>query len=217
MTTLILIRHGETMGNVEQVWHGRLDAPLSPRGETQVAATALAVAQLAVAYPVDVVYSSPLKRARVTAEVIAAALSLPVTEDEGLSEFDLGDWEGRSFAALRDEENLWEHWKVDPTFAPPNGESPWSFAHRVVATFRRIVAAHAGQTLVVVTHGGVLSNLLAIWVGKAPGDWRRWEPHNCAITLLQGDGDEWSAGPINDTSHLPAEAIISRTIEAWDV
>lgn len=216
MTTLILIRHGETTGNVDGVWHGRLDAPLTERGQVQVAATARRVEEVARLRPLDALYVSPLGRARSTAEAIAAPLGLSLIVDEGLGEFDLGDWEGRSFVELRDQEDLWNQWKADPSFAPPNGESPVSFARRVVATFRRLAEQRSGQTLAVVTHGGVLSNLLAIWLGKAPGDWRRWEPHNCAITILEGMDDCWEGVLVNDTSHLPSEAIIARPSEAWD-
>lgn len=206
VTRLILVRHGETEGNVSQVWHGALDAPLTARGRAQVQATAARLAQLHRSSPVDHLYVSPLPRAQSTAAAIAAAIGLtPVVVDE-LREFSIGDWEGRAFTDLRDSEDLWGRWEVDPRFAPPNGESPSSFNARVVAAAHALVAQHPGQTLVAVSHGAVIANLLASFVGDGPGDWRRFDPHNCAISILDWDGAIWTPVLVNDIAHLPAPA-----------
>src|SRR5262245_29577891 len=106
-TRLILIRHAETEANVaNQVWQGSSDTSLTMRGELQVAATAAHVAALHRRYTVDVLYGSPLPRARRTADAISRAIGLVVQLDLALREFDLGDWEGRTFADLEDTENL---------------------------------------------------------------------------------------------------------------
>lgn len=208
MTKLILVRHAETEGNVNQVWHGSADAPLTERGWVQVEATARRIAALAAQYPIDAFYVSPLPRAQSTAAAIAAALEREPRVDYALREFDLGDWEGRTFQDLKETERLWDRWAADPAFAPPNGESPASFGRRAVAATRRLAEAHAGETVLLVTHGGFICNVLAVWLGDGPHDWRRWEPHNCAITLLDGDGDRWSPLLVNDISHLPAGAVM---------
>ncbi len=211
MTTLILIRHGETEANVQQVWQGSLDAPLTVRGQQQVAATAVRVAALSQQHPIDAFYVSPLPRARSTALAIATAIQRQPTIAAGLREFDLGDWEGRSFRDLKETEQLWERWRVDPTFAPPNGESPHTFNLRAVNVISALAETHPGQTVLVVTHGGLICNVLATWLGGGPGDWRRWEPHNCAITILQISAGQWQGHTINDISHLPAETIVNET------
>ncbi len=210
---LILVRHGETEGNVNQVWHGALDAPLTARGEVQVAATAARLAELHAAQPFDVFYVSPLPRARSTAAAIATAIDLQPVVDPDLREFDLGDWEGRSFQELREVENLWVRWEVDPAFAPPNGESPMSFNRRALATLARLAEAHPGKSLLIVSHGGYISSLLATWLGKSPGDWRAFDPHNCAISLLVAQGDGWRGELVNDIEHLPPAA---RALQAPD-
>lgn len=218
MTRLILVRHAETEGNLNGLWHGRLDAPLTPRGRRQVEATGPRVAELAQQYGLDAFYVSPLARAQSTAAAIAAATGISPLIDEGLTEFDLGDWEGRSFVDLRETEDLWGHWDQDPTFAPPNGESPASFAARVVATMRRLTDAHAGGSVLIVTHGGVISNLLDRWLGSKVGDWRTWDPHNCAISVLErasGSDDRWLPLLVNDISHLPEDAI-NRDVPAYN-
>ncbi len=204
--TLILVRHGETEGNAQQVWHGSLDAPLTPRGRLQVAATAKRMAGVQQAYPISAFYVSPLPCARSTAQAIAQAIGIEPQIDPELREFDLGDWEGRTFRDLKETEDLWTHWSADPHFAPPNGESPRSFNRRVVEALQRLVQQHAGQTVLVVTHGGVICNVLATWLGAGPDAWRDWDPHNCAISILRWDGRHWQPLSVNDISHLPLAA-----------
>jgi probable phosphoglycerate mutase len=180
-----------------------MDSPLTARGELQLEATARRVSELAQFYGLDAFYVSPLPRARSTADALGGALGRTALTEEDLREFDLGDWEGRSFEELRDQEDLWGRWKVDPGFAPPNGESPTSFNRRAETVVQRIVQRHPGQVVLVVTHGGVICNVLANWLGKGPADWRNWEGHNCAITVLESLGDGWRGIMVNDTSHLP--------------
>ncbi len=223
-TTVILVRHGETEANVLQVWHGALDAPLTVRGRVQVQAAAAGIAALSERFPVDAFYVSPLARTRSTAAAIAAAIRLTPQVEDGLREFDLGQWEGRTFQDLRENEQLWVRWERDPGFAPPDGESPRSFNQRAVATVQALAQRHPGQTVLIVTHGGVISHVLATLVGNGPQDWELWDPHNCAISILQNDGinkdgiekdgiakdgEHWRAVLINDISHLPPEAIVA--------
>jgi broad specificity phosphatase PhoE len=210
-TRLILIRHAETEANVaQQVWQGSSDTPVTMRGERQIAATAAHLATLHRRSAVDVCYGSPLPRARRTADAISRVISLPMQVDHALREFDLGDWEGRTFADLEETENLSSRWEADPHFAPPGGESPYLFQRRVVTTFERLAAIHPNQTLLVVTHGAVIRNLLAVWIGNGPGDWRRWQACNCSITMLARRGQLWRPIVLNDTSHLPPEAVMTK-------
>lgn len=210
-TTLILVRHGETESNVNKRWYGAMDAPLTTRGRRQVAAVAEALAELAQRFPPDVFYVSPLPRAQSTAAAIADAIDMqPRVEDE-LREFDLGDWEGRTFQDLRESEDLWGRWAADPAFAPPNGESPTSFSRRVEAALLALVDRHPGETVLVVSHGAFIGNALTRWLGDGK-DWRRWDPPNCSITVLErneahGPGERaWTPVVVNDVSHLPVDA-----------
>lgn len=205
-TQLILVRHGETEGNVSQVWHGALDAPLTARGQRQVVVTAAALAAWHAQRPVDALYVSPLPRAQSTAAAIAAAIGLAPQVEADLREFDLGEWEGRSFRELREVEDLWGKWAVNPAFAPPGGESPIIFNRRATATLARLAAAHPGQRLLVVGHGAFISNALATWLGGHGGHWRDYDPHNCALTMLEQTATGWQGLVVNDISHLPQEA-----------
>jgi broad specificity phosphatase PhoE len=210
-TRLILIRHAETEANVaKQVWQGSSDTSLTMRGERQVAATAAHVATPHRRYAVDVLYVSSLPRARRTADAISRVIGLPVQVDPALREFDLGEWEGRTFADLEETEQLSNRWDADPHFAPPGGESSYSFQRRVVTTFERLTSVHPAQTVLVVTHGAVIRNLLAIWIGNGPDDWRRWQAGNCSITMLERSSQTWYPLLLNDTSHLPPEAVVTK-------
>lgn len=207
MTRLILVRHAETEANASGIWQGSQDAPLTARGEVQVEATARRFGEWMQEEEFNQLYVSPLARAQSTAAGIAAATGLEPQIEPQLAEFHLGDWEGRTLIDLRDTEDLWGRWSVDSTFAPPNGESPLTFYQRAVGALSRITDEHSGETTIVVTHGGFIANVLAGWLGSGPQEWRKWEAHNCAITVLEKTEDGWRGVEINDIRHLPAEAV----------
>jgi len=178
---LTLIRHGETQANLDGVWHGSIDTPLTERGLLQAARVArFAAEHLPQA---TALYASPLQRARLTAEAIAGGLELELCVDDGLVEYDLGEWEGKTYRDLFEEHKLWHHMKRDPDFAPHGGESPRQVAERITAALLRIAAAHPGERVIVVTHGGALSLGLAHLVD---GDYTAWNRvmDNCAVSEL---------------------------------
>jgi broad specificity phosphatase PhoE len=212
---LILVRHGETEGNVSKVWHGSEDAPLTERGRRQVQATAQRLKELHQQYHVDALYVSPLPRAQSTASAIAKAINIEPIVEPGLREFSIGDWEGRSFRELQQMENLWQRWNENPEFAPPNGESPITFTHRVAQVISELAARHPNQTVAIVSHGGVISNILARWLGEGPQDWARWDPPNCAITILRQVEGGWQPITVNDTRHL-REIGVEKSVPAND-
>ena len=211
-TRFILVRHAETEGNAAKnaatkVWQGASDSPLTVRGELQVSATASHVAVLHHRNPIDVVYVSSLLRARRTADAISQAIGLPVQTEHALREFDLGDWEGRTFAELEEVEKLSQRWEVDPYFTPPGGESPHIFQRRIVTVFENLASRNPNHTMLVVTHGGVIRNLLGLWIGNGPDDWQRWRAANCSITMLERRDQTWHPLLLNETNHLPPEAV----------
>jgi probable phosphoglycerate mutase len=83
------------------------------------------------------------------------------------------------------------------------------FGERAVATLEDLAAHHRHQNIVAVSHGGLIGAVLDAWIGDHSGDWMRFEPHNCAVSVLDWDGDRWRGTLVNDISHIPAEAIIS--------
>lgn len=180
-TVLTLVRHGETRANLDGVWHGSTDTPLTERGHQQASRVAAYLGESAT--DAAAIYSSPLQRALHTAEAIARSLSIEPITDEGLREFDLGRWEGRTYESLYKDEQLWDHMKRDPDFAPHGGESPRDVTTRFTDTLRTIAGGHPTGRVVVVAHGGALSMALAHLLD---GDYRQWERvmDNCAVSEL---------------------------------
>jgi broad specificity phosphatase PhoE len=197
-TLLTLVRHGETSANIDGVWHGSTDTPLTEHG--------LAQARRVAGYVGDThrdttaIYASPLQRARITAEAIGAALALEVRLEPGLQEYDLGDWEGMTFEALQQEKQLFTHMQTTPDYAPHGGESPRSAAQRFTAALASIAERHSGERVVVVAHGGVLSLGLAQILS---GDYTQFERSmdNCAISEL-AIGSTAELISFNFTEHL---------------
>lgn len=157
-TRIFLIRHGETLANREFRYIGARDDALSPVGETQAAQLATALAPL----PIAAVYSSPLQRARHTAEAIATAHQLTVQVTPELRECEFGAWEGLSRAEVlaQDGAHL-RAWERDATVAPPDGESFAAMQQRVRAFVEQLVEQHTGQALALVSHVGPIKTLLA--------------------------------------------------------
>lgn len=197
-SVLILVRHGETAANIEQVWHGSIDTPLTPRGEQQATRVAERIRR---DFPdATAVYSSDLQRARNTARAIRSLLEVQHHAQADLREYDLGSWEGKTFAELHHELEFFHHIRNDPDFAPHGGESPQSVATRLSAALRRIADSHPGERVVVVTHGGALSMAMGAILD---GHYREWHAvmDNCAISELVFE-PEPALLSFNRTEHL---------------
>ncbi len=195
---LTLVRHGETSANLAGVWHGSMDAPLTDRGREQ----ALRVARFLHGRHADAsaVYTSPLLRARDTAQAIAESLGLEARVEHGLVEYHLGSWEGKTYRELHETHKLWDEMRRDPDFAPHGGESPRQVTERITAALRRIGEDHPGERVIVVTHGGALSMALAAILD---GDYTRWRRvmSNCAVSeLVLAPAPELLS--FNQTEHL---------------
>ena len=199
-TTLLLVRHGSTpLSGVR--FSGRGDPELTEQGHAQARALATRLAKLDG--PVTVV-SSPLTRTRQTAAPIAAALRVEVAVDEGLQETDFGRWDGRTFAEVAAE---WpaerEAWLADPAVAPPGGESVNQVARRVRRARDRILAAHPGGTVVVVSHVTPIKLLLCAALGAPAASLFRMHLDTASLSTV----DWYPDGPavlrlFNDTHHL---------------
>ncbi len=153
--TLDLLRHGET--ELGGGLRGSLDDALTERGWQQMRDAVVGGG------PWDRIISSPLQRCRLFAEQLAASLQLPLSLAPDLQELHFGDWEGQSAAELMktDERGLGLFWSDPYGFTPPNGEPVLDFSARVLASIERLHAAHAGERLLVISHGGVMRLLLA--------------------------------------------------------
>lgn len=154
MTELVLIRHGETEMNRELRFQGHVNVGLNAIGLEQ----ARRLAARMTGEQADAVYVSDLLRAQQTAQPIAATLSLQPVTEAGLREQSFGRVDGMRVDDIKAQHpECWEGWlRFEEDYCMPEGESTRQFHARVMEAVQRLVAAHAGQKLVVVTHGGVL-------------------------------------------------------------
>jgi ribonuclease H / adenosylcobalamin/alpha-ribazole phosphatase len=170
-TTLVLVRHGVTAHTVEKRFSGGLASAnpgLSEEGRAQVRAAADWLAPLAE--EVDVVVASPVRRTRESAEIVAERLGRPLIEEPGFAEMEFGGWDGMTFSEVAEQhpEEL-DAWLGSLDVAPAGGESFRAVEERVLAGLDRVLAEHAGRTVVVVSHVTPIKTLVAHAVG-APLD-----------------------------------------------
>ena len=153
-TKLLLIRHGETAWNAEHRIQGQLDIPLSPLGVLQSARLAECLAN----EPIDAVYSSGQSRAWLTAAPLAARLGLKVIAEPGLRERSFGIFEGLTLDEIAERyPPEFKKWRErDPAWRPEGGESGRQLIDRVLSAVSDIGTKHPSQTVVLVSHGGVL-------------------------------------------------------------
>jgi broad specificity phosphatase PhoE len=199
-TVTLLLRHGQTPMSVQKRYAGVSDVPLTEVGVQQAAAAAKRLASAGL----TAIVTSPLARTVRTAAEVAAAAGVPVEVDEGFRETDFGAWDGLTFAEVRER---WPAeltaWLADPAVAPPGGESFADVSSRVEGALGRVLDAHQGRTVLIVSHVTPIKALVvAALLAPPPALYRM---HLDVAALCQVD---WYAdGPavlrsFNDTGHL---------------
>lgn len=166
MTRLILCRHGETDWNVEGRYQGQADPPLNATGVAQAHNLVVALRDVGL----DLIYSSPLRRAIQTAEIVAEPLRLPVLIEPGLMEIHQGDWQGRlrSEISARDPD-IFERWQTEPwTVSPPGGESVVQVQERVNGALDAILEQHGGRCIGVFAHRVPIALIKLRYQGLGP-------------------------------------------------
>jgi broad specificity phosphatase PhoE len=195
---LLLVRHGQSEGNFAGVVQGRLDFSLTPLGIRQAEATAERLA----AEQVDRILSSPLRRAMETALVISERLGLPIEQEPGLMEYDMGEVSGLTGAEIRERyPEFVAQWQKGLRPAFPGEEGRDAFHARVGAVLE--AAGEKRETVVAVAHGGVVSAVCYAVMGLDPQRRGIFETANCALTEVRRD----RTGRLvlmkhNDTCHL---------------
>ena len=199
-TATVLLRHGQTPMSVQKRYAGRSDPPLTEAGVQQAAAAAKRLASAGF----GVIVTSPLLRTVQTAQAVAAVTGAAVVTDDGFRETDFGAWEGLTFAEVRER---WpaelSAWLADPEIAPPGGESFTDVSARVTAALDRLLAARAGQTVLIVSHVTPIKTLVAAALLAPPAALYRMHLDVAALCEI----DWYADGPavlrsFNDTSHL---------------
>lgn len=204
-TRVLAIRHGETAWNVDGRIQGQLDVPLNEMGRWQVHRLALAVADEDIA----AVYSSDLLRALETAQAVARGCGVPIVTDVGLRERGFGEFEGLTYTEINARwPEMGERWRRrDPTFGAPGGETLNEFFERNIATATRLAALHPGQTIALVSHGGVMDCLYRAASRVALDAPRSWQLGNAAINRLLYTPQGFTLVGWSDAYHLDDDTL----------
>lgn len=184
-TNLYLVRHGENFANLTKEFsHRRVDYALTPKGQVQATQTG----DYFRGKPISAIYASPLRRARETADAIAAACGLDVVVVENFREINVG--------VLEDQPPTPENWTLhnailhawrqgEPERIFPGGENLPMLWQRVSAGYAQILQAHPGQDVVIVGHGGVIAMTTGLFCPEADmASVLRRENFNCAVTQV---------------------------------
>lgn len=209
VTFLYMVRHCQSMGNVEDKFQGRYDSPVSPLGEKQLELLSLRFRNVHL----DAVYASPLMRTMRTGEAIARFHDLPVQPRESFIELDVGELDDLTQTELaRVRPDIVRDWDVTPDLlAFPGGENMTQAYERSLAAVEEIVRENPGKTVAVATHGGILRCIDACArFGSLRGMREAGETYrvgNTGISLLRVEDGRLSWEFFNDVAHLPPEYV----------
>jgi broad specificity phosphatase PhoE len=201
-TRLLLIRHGETDDNQSRVFQGQSGRGLNARGRDQ--AMRLAARFERVGLRAAALYCSDLERAVETAELLSSALKLVPIPDPALREVHVGAWQGLGYEEIAERfPEEWEAWRRGVDFKRGGGETYAELGDRVGASLDGIVAAHAGETVAVVSHGAAIKVFVGRVLGLDAAALRRYRvASNTGVTLVERDGGVDNLVIWNDASHL---------------
>lgn len=200
-TRFLLLRHGQTELSVDRRYSGRGNPALTDLGRRQAEAAARYLGQRG---GVAAVVTSPLQRAYDTAAAAAKVLGLDVSVDDDLIETDFGAWEGLTFAeAAERDPDLHRRWLRDTSLSPPQGESFDAAAERVGRARARIIAEHAGETVLVVSHVTPIKSLLRLALDGGPNILYRLHLDLASLSIAEfyPDGAA-SVRLVNQTAYL---------------
>lgn len=203
-TRLVLVRHGQTSANLARVLCGSNDITLDSVGELQAQ---LVADRIAGEMDVDALVSSPMVRARATANRIANRIGLDIEVVSDLREVHFGDLEGHTVEHLESNHPDIARLMLDPhdtSLRWPNGDHMQEFYARTQRAFAEITVAHARKTVVVVAHGAVIGGYLRHATGAPINAWRTLGVRNCSISLVDIIDGQPSVAVANDCAHLDA-------------
>ena len=196
VTTLVLVRHGATTLTAEKRFSGGLGSSnpgLTDEGRAQVREVADWLSPIGEA--VDVVVTSPVRRTRESAEILAERLGVELVEEPGFAEMEFGAWDGMSFAEVRDQrpEEI-EAWLGSLDVAPTGGESFREVEKRVLDALSRVLETHAGKTVVVVGHVTPIKVIVANALDAPLSSLFRMELSTASVSVVSFFGEPGSSG-----------------------
>jgi len=199
MTEIILARHGETEWNVEEIFRGRIDIELNETGIKQ----ARLLAEYLSDVEIQAIYSSPLKRALRTAEIIASYHKLDIEITPGLIDFNYGQWQGLPHQEVEDKyKELYGEWISSPERVKmPAGESLDEVRERAIGVVDDVIAKYEG-TVVLVSHRVVNKVLICALLGLDNSHFWNIRQDTCGVTTFTCENDRFILTKHNDTSYL---------------
>ncbi len=189
MTKIILLRHGETLANIAQIYQGQGDSELSPAGINQ----AESVAKFLSSTKIDCFFCSDLKRSLHTAQIISKAHSKKPAALQELRERYFGKWEGLSFNQINAEySKLYKQWMKDPAKAIiPGAETLVALQKRAIRKIKQIIKKD--KTILIVGHGGINRAILFYYLGLDLNCFWKIKQDNCCINMIEFKGKEMKA------------------------
>ncbi|MDD5095343.1 MAG: histidine phosphatase family protein [Dehalococcoidia bacterium] len=197
---IILLRHGRTEWNEQKRFSGRADIPLDETGIEQVKAVAERLASSDAA----AIYSSPLRRALMTARPIADRIGLAIQPLDQLTDIDCGTWQGLSTDQARAQDgDLYRRWLESPhQIRFPHGESFPEVRERVTGVAKRLLDEHSDQTVIMVSHVVVCRILVCIVLGLDDSHFWQIGQDVCAVNTITAREGRFMLNSLNDTGHL---------------
>ena len=201
-TRLLVARHGVTAHTLDKRFSGQAtDLPLADAGIEQARALALELQDRGGA---DILISSPVRRARETAEIVSVQLGLDIEFEQGFAEAEFGEWDGYTFAEVKD---MWprelQAWLNSTEIPPPGGESYVQVQARVDRALRRVLDTHAGMRVVVVSHVTPIKTLVGLAIDAPLTSLFKMHMPPCSLTTLSwwADGNS-SMSSFGESHHL---------------
>ena len=200
ITTLLLIRHGITQSNIENIYMGFSEETLNQEGFSQVDQLSLRLKKI----PIAAIYSSPLKRTTATAERISKDRNIEITTLDDLKEIDFGDWEGLPKETIKQKwPLLYDQIKADPgNIVLPEGESFKDAMERSIKAFEEISSTNANKCAVIITHEIIIKMMIIHVLNASTNIYSRFQNDWTSISKITISGRERKLITANDTSHL---------------
>ncbi len=212
---ILLVRHGETVWNQENRWQGQADVPLSDNGRDQ--SWRLARRLREEKQTVQAIYTSDLMRAVETAAIVGETFGIPPTIESGWREMNIGTWSGlRTAEVIAQNPEEWERLRAGEDLPRGGGETFAHFQARLVQAAQDLVHKHAGEQVLVVSHGGAVRAFLLYCRGLDMSQFRRIDKiGNTGLSkvTLTTDGKA-IIHHVNDTNHLDGAALSGETVDA---